>query len=127
MQGKSISNCIIGVGLNVNQLEFRSDAPNPTSLALLAGREYDREVVLASIMQHFQTYYAMLQEGREETVRQLYMKHLYRREGMHRYRDVRGEFMAEMAGVEPTGHLLLRFENANVVRYELKEVQFIKD
>lgn len=127
LQGKSISNCIIGVGLNVNQLEFRSDAPNPTSLALLAGREYDREVVLASIMQHFQTYYAMLQEGREETVRQLYMKHLYRREGMHRYRDVRGEFMAEMAGVEPTGHLLLRFENGNVVRYELKEVQFIKD
>lgn len=127
LQGKNISNCIIGVGINVNQQDFRSDAPNPTSLALLTGRDYDREEVLASIMQHFQVYYAMLQDGQEEAVRQLYMEHLYRRKGMHRYRDVRGEFLAEMAGVEPTGHLLLRFEDGNVVRYELKEVQFIKD
>lgn len=127
LQGKTISNCIIGVGVNVNQLEFRSDAPNPTSLALLTGREYNREEVLTSIIQHFQVCYAMLQEGRAEEVRQLYMEHLYRRIGMHRYRDVRGEFLAELVGVAPTGHLLLRFENGCVVRYELKEVQFIKD
>ena len=78
-------------------------------------------------MQGFQTYYAWLAEGREEEVRQLYMQHLYRREGFHRYRDVRGEFRAEIADVEPTGHLRLRFEDGNVVRYELKEVQFIQD
>jgi hypothetical protein len=33
--------------------------------------------------------------------------------------------MAEIAGIEPTGHLLLRFDNGNVVRYEFKEVSFI--
>lgn len=126
LQGKTISNCIIGVGVNINQTVFRSDAPNPTSLQLLTGREHDRETILLSIINHFQTYYKQLESGGEE-VRQLYMSHLYRREGMHRYRDVRGEFMAEVAGVEPTGHLLLRFENGNVVRYELKEVQFLRD
>lgn len=127
LQGKNISNCIIGVGINVNQTVFRSDAPNPTSLALLTGREYDREAVLAAIMQHFQTCYTMLQEGREDEVRALYMTHFYRRSGLHRYSDVRGEFVAEMAGVEPTGHLLLRFETGQVVRYEFKEVRFEKD
>ena len=81
---------------------------------------------MLSIISHFQTYYGQLEKGGEE-VHQLYMNHLYRREGMHRYRDVRGEFLAEIAGVEPTGHLLLRFENGNVVRYELKEVQFLND
>ncbi len=126
LQGKTISNCIIGVGVNINQAVFRSDAPNPTSLQLLTGREHDRETILLSIINHFQTYYKQLESGGEEVL-QLYMSHLYRREGMHRYRDVRGEFMAEMAGVEPTGHLLLRFENGNVVRYELKEVQFLRD
>jgi hypothetical protein len=29
--------------------------------------------------------------------------------------------------VEQTGHLRLRFADGNVVRYELKEVQFVKD
>ena len=127
LQGKHISNCIIGVGININQTVFRSDAPNPTSLQLLTGREHDREEVLSSLLQHFQHHYVLLQEGQEDTICQLYMQHLYRREGFHRYRDVRGEFMAEIADVEPTGHLRLRFEDGSVVRYELKEVQFIKD
>ena len=127
LQGKSIANCIIGVGININQTMFRSDAPNPTSLKLLTGNEYDREEVLSAVVHHFQEGYEWLQEGREEEVRQLYMKHLYRREGMHRYADVRGEFWAAVAAVEPTGHLQLRFENGNIVRYEFKEVRFLKD
>lgn len=125
LMGKSIANCIIGTGINVNQTTFVSDAPNPTSLALLTGREYDREEVLGSVVEKFQTLYEMLREGREEEISAMYMRCLYRREGMHRYSDVRGEFMAEIAGIEPTGHLNLRFENGNVVRYEFKEVKFI--
>ena len=125
--GKHISNCIIGVGININQTVFRSDAPNPSSLQLLTGKEYDREEVLSALLQHFQYFYSLLQEGQEDTIRQLYNQHLYRREGFHRYRDVRGEFMAEIDDIEPTGHLRLRFEDGKVVRYELKEVQFIKD
>lgn len=125
--GKHISNCIIGVGININQTVFRSDAPNPTSLQLLTGKEYDREEVLSALLQHFQHFYSLLREGHEDVIRQLYQQHLYRREGFHRYRDVRGEFMAEIDDIEPTGHLRLRFEDGKVVRYELKEVQFIKD
>lgn len=125
--GKNIANCIIGVGININQTVFRSDAPNPTSLQLLTGKEHDREAVLSSIISHFQTYYELLAEGKEEEVRKVYKQHLYRREGFHRYRDVRGDFMAEIVEVEPTGHLCLRFGNGNVVRYEFKEVQFIQD
>ena len=127
LQGKHIANCIIGVGININQTEFRSDAPNPTSLRLLTGREHDREEVLSAIMRGFQRYYGWLQEGRAEALRERYMQHLYRRNGMHRYSDVRGEFMAEIAAIEPTGHMRLRFDNGNVVRYELKEVRFEPD
>ena len=127
LQGKHISNCIIGVGININQTVFRSDAPNPTSLQLLTGKEFDREEVLSSLLHYFQDYYAQLQEGQEETICQLYMQYLYRREGFHRYRDAHGEFMAEIAGIEQTGHLRLRYEDGNVVRYELKEVQFMID
>lgn len=127
LQGKHISNCIMGVGININQTVFRSDAPNPTSLQLLTGKEHDREAILSLVLHHFQQFYAQLQEGREDIIRRLYIQHLYRREGFHRYQDVRGEFMAEIADVEPTGHLRLRFADGNVVRYELKEVQFVID
>ena len=127
LQGKHIANCIIGVGININQTAFRSDAPNPTSLRLLTGHDHDREEVLSAIMAAFQHYYEWLQEGREEDLRLLYMQHLYRRTGMHHYSDVRGSFMAEIAAVEPTGHIRLRFDTGQVVRYELKEVRFEPD
>lgn len=127
LQGKGISNCIIGVGINVNQTVFRSDAPNPTSLKCLVGRDVDREEVLTSVMQHFQVWYRRLEAGEEELLREQYKQFLYRRKGMHRYADVRGEFCAEIADVEPTGHLVLRFDTGQLVRYELKEVRFVED
>ena len=127
LQGKHISNCIIGVGININQTVFRSDAPNPTSLQLLTGKAHDREAILTAIVQTFQQGYEALQQGGAEALRAQYRAHLYRRTGFHRYRDVRGEFMAEIADVEPTGHMLLRFENGNTVRYEFKEVKFESD
>ncbi|MBQ9361902.1 MAG: biotin--[Bacteroidaceae bacterium] len=125
LQGKHISNCIIGTGLNVNQTTFLSDAPNPVSLKQLTGNEHDREAILSSIIAHFQNLYEQVRDGHSADIRQEYMQRLYRREGFHAYRDVRGEFLAEIADIEPTGHLLLRFENGNVCRYEFKEVKFI--
>ena len=46
LQGNVIVDSIIGIGLNVNQTEFVSDAPNPVSLRQLLGREIDREALL---------------------------------------------------------------------------------
>ncbi len=125
LMGKSIANCIIGTGVNINQEVFVSDAPNPISLKLLTGKDYDREEILADIVERFTTLYDRLQNGEAEAIRDEYMQCLYRKDGMHEYEDVRGRFMAEIADVEPTGHLLLRFENGNTVRYEFKEVKFI--
>ncbi len=125
LKGKEIENCIIGVGLNVNQKEFHSDAPNPISLLQATGKEQNKETLLTQIMEEFCTLYGQIKNGDTDTLRKEYMAHLYRKEGLHRYADVRGEFMAEIADVEPTGHLRLRFENGNECRYEFKEVRFI--
>ena len=41
LQGSMIRDSIIGVGLNVNQRAFHSDAPNPVSMYQLTGQETD--------------------------------------------------------------------------------------
>jgi BirA family biotin operon repressor/biotin-[acetyl-CoA-carboxylase] ligase len=125
LMGRSISNCIIGTGINVNQERFVSDAPNPVSLVQLCGKTVERESVLDAVIGHFCSLYELLREGKAESVRADYMSHLYWREGKHSFADVRGEFTAEIADIEPTGHLILRFENGNTVRYEFKEVKFL--
>ena len=125
LRGSTIETCIIGTGINVNQLVFRSDAPNPVSMAQVAGRVFDREHVLASVVERFAELYQQILQGQTEPIRQAYHQHLYRREGLFRYADETGLFLAEILDVERTGHLLLRTAEGDVRRYEFKEVKFV--
>lgn len=118
LKGSMIKDCIIGVGLNVNQREFKSKAPNPVSLWQITGQETDREQLLKDILKRFDGYLTA-------DVRERYMKTLYRRKGFHPYVDNDGAFMAEIIDVEDDGHLLLRDDNGSERRYAFKEVQFV--
>lgn len=54
VMGSNLSRTIAGFGINVNQTEFLSDAPNPVSMKLLTGENYNiNELVslLAEILQ----------------------------------------------------------------------------
>lgn len=120
LQGNTIKDSIIGVGLNVNQREFHSDAPNPVSLVNLTGRTFDTESLLQQLLEAFDAEWADV-----EGIRSRYMTQLYRRKGFYPYADKDGAFMAEIAGVEDDGHLLLRDDSGHDRHYAFKEVQFI--
>ena len=118
LKGQTIKNSIVGVGLNVNQREFRSDAPNPVSLWQITGQTTDRDALLHDIMQRL---------GRllDADVRPSYLSRLYRRRGFHPYVDGQGAFMAEIAEVRDDGRLVLIDEDGRERTYAFKEVQFI--
>ena len=45
LSGQYLYCSVVGIGLNINQEIFRSDAPNPVSLTQITGKTYDREDV----------------------------------------------------------------------------------
>jgi BirA family biotin operon repressor/biotin-[acetyl-CoA-carboxylase] ligase len=118
LHGTMIRDCIIGVGLNVNQRTFQSDAPNPVSLWQICEYETDCELLLKGILRSFGKYLG-------QDVKELYISMLYRRRGFHPYADQQGAFMAEIVDVEDDGHLLLRDDNGLQRRYAFKEVTYI--
>lgn len=118
LQGGCIKDSVIGVGLNVNQRRFLSDAPNPVSLWQICGREFDREQLLHDILN-------ALDHHLYHDVKEQYCSLLYRRHGYHPYVDDEGAFMAEIVDVEDDGHLLLRDDSGLLRRYAFKEVQFV--
>lgn len=118
LQGKMIRDSIIGVGLNVNQQVFHSDAPNPVSLWQIHGQQTDRKALLEDILQRFGLLMG-------EDLEKRYFARLYRSRGFHPYADCQGAFMAEIIDVEPDGHLLLRDEDGKERRYAFKEVRFV--
>ena len=122
VQGEYIKESIIGVGLNVNQEEFLSDAPNPVSLGLLFNLPFNREVLLQEFLGFFSD---VLEPVRADAVREEYRKSLYRAVGFHAYRDHVGDFEAKLVTVEDDGTLVLEDRDGCQRRYAFKEVSFI--
>lgn len=131
LRGAYVSRSIIGCGVNINQTHFESDAPNPVSLYQLTGRTTERRFILEQIVDAFRRRYASLQTDVDtsttsrQTIHAAYLSVLYRREGLHPYRDANGTFKASIADVEPSGHLVLRDESGQLHRYAFKEVAYL--
>jgi len=116
LSGTFIRQSIIGVGLNVNQTVFTSDAPNPVSMCQIVGYELDCQEVLQKILERFSL---------EDIDADRYRTLLYRKNGFYTYCDTEGQFEAELVTVEDDGHLLLRDRNGRQRRYAFKEVAFL--
>lgn len=124
--GSSISRCIVGVGLNVNQTVFLSEAPNPVSMADIARREFELDFVAVSLAAHFERFFGMLVSP--ESLHREYLERLWRHDGVdYPYREVStGEhFLASIADVEPGGRLVLRSAGTER-KYSFKEIEFLK-
>jgi BirA family biotin operon repressor/biotin-[acetyl-CoA-carboxylase] ligase len=129
--GPTIDTCIVGIGININQELFVSDAPNPVSLKQLNGRDNDRGEILAEIYQNILNYYDYLADNWQnndikQSLHYEYMNNLYRRTGYHNYSTPEGEhFRAEIENIGPQGHLTLRLESGEQRIFAFKEVIFI--
>lgn len=120
-----IEHSIAGIGLNINQMHFISDAPNPISMIHFSGREHDVDEILAQLSQKLLDYCDRYDapSGRED-LHALYIKHLWRRDGFFPYIDATsGEaFEACITDVETNGllHLTDIFGHERI--YAFKEV-----
>ena len=117
--GRRIKDCIIGIGLNVNQTEFKSDAPNPVSIAQLTGKEMDREEVLKLFLTN------LSKEYENKNVHQDYLGRMYRRDGLYPFETEGTRFMARVIGVNDDGRLMLQDEDGIGHLFRFKEVVFV--
>ena len=119
LQGNVIVDSIIGIGLNVNQTEFVSDAPNPVSLRQLLGREIDREALLHDFLETLETV------SSSETTYSAYRNKLFRMGKQAVFSDETGRFEGTIQDVETDGRLLIKDLAGQERRYAFKEVQFV--
>lgn len=115
----AIERSIAGIGLNVNQERFVSDAPNPVSLRQLTGTRHCVETIARQVAERI-----LANASRCLDCHNSYMARLWRREGFHRYAEPSGEaFEARIADVALTGHLTLSRRDGSTATYAFKEVQ----
>lgn len=128
LEGKYLSQAIIGIGLNINQNTFTSSAPNPISLSQIIGKEIDREEILSKIIHAIIGGYKSLEADFKEAstiISYLYNSYLYRRNGFYPFQDEGGKFMAQIKDVGSDGYLYLKDTENNIRKYAFKEVTYI--
>lgn len=135
LQGGEIKYAIAGIGLNVNQTEWFSDAPNPISLQQITGKQYDLDTLMQQLLEQ-------VDETLCEDVWQYYKSHLYRREGFWPFveREVNTEptmnaqkdeiqctkaFMARIEDILPTGEIVLRDQQNQERIYHFKQIRYV--
>ena len=128
LDGSGIAHCVVGIGINVNQERFVSDAPNPVSLINITGREHDLMALLKHVCARIEQLVGSLADDNARAdLHQRYMTALYRNDGqLHPYEDADGNrFMASVAGIAPDGTLTLRHEDGTSRDYLFKQVKHI--
>lgn len=125
ISNNTIDRTIVGVGININQQMFISDAPNPVSLINIIGTETDKEEVLERVMSRFIDIYNKLKEGKTYGLDDNYINSQYRLRRKEKYRDKDGEFEAVITDIEDSGLLTLTDTYGRERKYWFKEVEYI--
>ena len=121
---EKISRSIIGIGININQMVFRGDAPNPTSMVQIAGHAFDIITILEEFRRIFTIQSERINNNHFDLIHNDYHNFAYRKNGYYKYRDNKGVFEASIHDIEPTGHLVLKQTDGTYSRYAFKEVSY---
>jgi BirA family transcriptional regulator, biotin operon repressor / biotin---[acetyl-CoA-carboxylase] ligase len=125
VMGDQIDKTIAGIGLNINQLNFKSDAPNPVSLGLLTGLSYDLTTCLSQLTSDLDRRYKQLLAEESGIIRQEYISQLFRLNEWSSYRDLSGNFTGRIISVADKGRLKIEKQSGIIMEYSFKEVDFI--
>lgn len=128
LTGTAISHVIVGIGVNVNQRQFHSDAPNPVSMWQLTGCDADPVAIARTIAERLSVTTADLGDRQLcDTIAADYNARLWRGEGYWPYRDAAtgDTFEARIESIAPTGHIHLLDSSGRQRVYAFKEVAAI--
>ncbi len=124
IQGDKLKNSVIGIGLNVNQLHFESEAPNPISMKQVSKKDYELEEILFNLLSFIEYYYLALKSNKTEYLRERYYSKLLYYGQERDYKTNQGLIHAKITGIGPYGKLCLEGKSG-INYFDIKEVEFL--
>jgi BirA family transcriptional regulator, biotin operon repressor / biotin---[acetyl-CoA-carboxylase] ligase len=121
ISSEQIQNSVIGVGFNVNQLEFTGN--RGTSLKNETGLDYDLQTVLNDLLRCIEVRYLQLREGKFEKLSDDYLNNLYRKGEHHSFIIGETQKQGVIEGVDQRGRLVVSFDEIKQ-EFDLKEISF---
>ena len=116
---------VIGIGVNVNQVEFKDLQYSASSLKILTGQVFNKNDVLERLCQHIEKWYLKLKALNYLEIDEQYLSKLFGLNQLCLFADIEKEFYATVVGINSDGKLILQHTDDNLHYYEVKEIRLI--
>ncbi len=125
LSGNFIKQSVIGIGLNVNQIQFPKSTGNVTSLNNITGINFDKDKILQNILTTIKYYIGYIEKKEFSKLKELYVTSLYRYNKPTMFEDKKGTvFLGKIVDVFKDGRLVIELENETTRKFNLKEIKF---
>ena len=126
IHGDAMGVSVVGIGLNVNQMQFRDWPSHPISLKEILGHEVALQPLMERLVNAVQHRVAMLRmkEGADR-IGYEYLNRLYRYRQWARYEVIGETVRMCITGIDSFGRLVTVDEHAQEGVYDIKEIRFL--
>ena len=125
LKGDEIKQCIIGIGLNVNQDHF-SNLPRASSLKLKTGKTYDLDLLLGELAIRLKEKIKLIDNSDFDRLKTAYENQLYRFGKNARFIKKDGEAIdGSICGITNSGQLQVKTENGEISVFGFKEIRYV--
>ena len=125
IKNNNLEASIIGIGLNVNQTEFKN-LPNASSLKVITGTVFNLDELLQLIIKNLKYYFDFLKKGKYDVLKNEYENLLFRKDKPSTFKDWKGlRFSGFIKGISNSGMLQVELEDEVLKEFDLKEVKLL--
>jgi len=124
IKGDLIESSILGIGLNVNQIEF-AELKSATSIKRMTGQPLDLKECLSEVCRQIEFRYLELGSGQLHFLDTDYKRLLYGLNQELKFEREGKVFEAVLKDVNDQGKLILEQKSGEVSAYNFKEIKFI--
>ena len=124
ISGDKMKYAIVGVGLNVNQIEFSENLPHAISLRQILGKEVDCQAILENILMKISVLFENFDVNNSDDLQKKYFNLLYRNSGYYLFEEKNEKIYAKILSVDSDGCLKLLTDKGLEKSFYFKEVKF---
>ncbi len=126
ISSNGIEQSIIGIGLNINELDFPANLKLATSLKKeFLQIKWERNNVLAKICNILERNYNLLFCAESIITKKTYCQYLLGYGVERLYKIDNKEVSAQIIDIDPHGRLMLQYEDKSIHYFGMKEIEFI--
>ncbi|OQX81117.1 MAG: biotin--[acetyl-CoA-carboxylase] ligase [Bacteroidetes bacterium 4484_276] len=122
--GNLIKSSVVGIGLNINQVTFSENLPNPVSMKMITGKTFEVKKVLNLLCEKIDHYYDLLKNNQVQLIDDLYLKSLLNYQVDANYKTGDEVFSGRIFNVSEYGKLQI-MHGSRLREFDIKEIEYL--